>query len=222
MVATHGLRQLQADVSEAEEAELRRLEDGATAGGDGDRRASPQSGGDDISGEEAGSVGVVVAGAKRRAEQLDSKKFAHGGFRESFKVTRLQPRGGAGLKAKVPKRKDFGDEGEEGDAAHGAAMKEFSMAEFGCSHVQDRTLDLRMQRVGLFGHWLQLNKYGKHVEWKVSDGARASQTISNQRVVGARQLREVARALWQASTARSGALSRLSATARRVFRRRRP
>ena len=96
------------------------------------------------------------------------------------------------------------------------------MAEFGCSHVQDRTLDARMQSVGLFGHWLQLNKYGKHVEWKVSDGARASQTISNQRVVGARQLREVARALWQASTARSGASSRLSATARRVFRRRRP
>ena len=58
MVATHGLRQLQADVSDAEEAELRRLEDGATAGGDGDRRASPQSGGDDNSGEEAGSVGT--------------------------------------------------------------------------------------------------------------------------------------------------------------------
>ncbi len=48
------------------------------------------------------------------------------------------------------------DEGDEGDAAHGAAMKELSLADFGCSHVQDRTLDLRMQRVGLFGHWLQL------------------------------------------------------------------
>ena len=174
MAATLALRQLQADVSDAEEAELRRLEDGATAGGVGDRRASPQSGGGQSSGAEADSAGAVVAGAKRRAEQLDSKKFVHGGFRDSLKVTRLQPRGGAGLKSKVPKRKDFGDEGEEGDAAHGAAMKDFSLAEFGCSHVQDRTLDVYMQSVGLFGYWLELNKYGKHVEWKVSDGARAT------------------------------------------------
>ena len=89
---------------------------------------------------EDGSAGVVVAGAKQRAEQLDSKKFVNGDFRDSHKDTRLQPRGGAGLKAKVPKRKDFGDEGDEGDAAHGAAMKELSLADFGCSHVQDRTL----------------------------------------------------------------------------------
>ena len=44
--------------------------------------------------------------------------------------------------------------------------------------MQDRTLDLRMQRVGLFGHWLERNKYGKHVEWKVSNGERAPQTMS--------------------------------------------
>ena len=147
MVATLRVRQLQKDVNEAEEAELRRLENGATAGGDGDRPALPQtgvgdSGGDEPSGKvhEDGSAGVVVAGAKQRAEQLDSKKFVLGGFRDSHKVTGLQPRGGAGLKAKVPKRKDFGDEGDEGDAAHGAAMKELSLADFGCSHVQDRTL----------------------------------------------------------------------------------
>ena len=193
MVATLRLRQQQKDVNEAEEAEMRRLETGAAAGGDGDRPASPQTGGgdsgaDEPSGkvQEEGSAGVVVAGAKQRAEQLDSKKFVHGGFRDSHKVTGLQPRGGAGLKAKVLKRKDYGDEGDEGDTAHGAAMKEFSLAEFGCSHVQDRTLDLRMQRVGLFGHWLQLNKYGKHVEWKVSNGELATRTISNQRLVGAR------------------------------------
>ena len=36
--------------------------------------------------------------AKQRAEQLDSKKFVQGGFRDSHKVTGLQPRGGAGLK----------------------------------------------------------------------------------------------------------------------------
>ena len=173
MVATLRIRQSQSDVNEHEEAELRRLEDGVMAEDDCDRPDSPLTGGVDSGGAEpcgneeqdggAGVVGVVVAGAKQRAEQLDSKKFVNGGFRNSLKVTGLQPRGGAGLKAKVPKRKDYGDEGDEGDAAHGAAMKEFSLAEFGCLHVQDRTLDLRMQRVGLFGHWLQLNKYGKHV-----------------------------------------------------------
>ena len=125
---------------------MRRLENGATAGGDGDRPDWPQTGGGDSGGDDCGDeqqdggAGVVVAGAKQRAEQLDSKKFVHGGFRDSHKVTGLQPRGGAGLKAKVPKRKDFGDEGDEGDAVHGAAMKELSLADFGCSHVQDRTL----------------------------------------------------------------------------------
>ena len=165
---------------------------------------------------------MVVVGAKQRAEQLDGKKFVNGGFRDSHKVTRLQPRGGAGLKSKVPKRKNFGDEGDEGDAAHGAAMKEFSLAEFGSSHVQDYTIDLRMRRVGLFGHWLELNKYGKHVVWKVSDCERATRTIWKQRPLGARQLREVVCALSQASMVRSGASSRWSVTARREFHRRRP
>ena len=137
MVATLRIRQLQSDVNEHEEAELRRLEDGVMAEDDCDRPDSPLTGGVDSGGAEpsgneeqdggAGVVGVVVAGAKQRAEQLDSKKFVNGGFRNSLKVTGLQPRGGAGLKAKVPKRKDYGDEGDEGDAAHGAAMKEFKM-----------------------------------------------------------------------------------------------
>ena len=52
MVATLRLRQQQKDVNEAEEAELRRLENGATAGGDGDRPASPQSGGGDSGADE--------------------------------------------------------------------------------------------------------------------------------------------------------------------------
>ena len=193
MFATLRLRQLQKDVNEAEEAELRRLENGATAGGDGDQPASPQTGGgdsgaDEPSGktQEEGSAAWSWPAQSSAQSSSTRRSFVHGGFRDSHKVTGLQPRGGAGLKAKVPKRKDYGDEGDEGDTAHGAAMKEFSLAEFGCSHVQDRTLDLRMQRVGLFGHWLELNKYGKHVEWKVSDGELATRTISNQRLVGAR------------------------------------
>ena len=64
-----------------------------------------------------------------------------------------------------------GAEGEEGDVAHAAAMKQFSISEFGSSHVQDRTIDDRMCEVGLFGYWLELNHYGKYVEWRVADGA---------------------------------------------------
>ena len=48
------------------------------------------------------------------------------------------------MKTKVPKRKSFGGEGDAGDAAHSAAMKEFSLSEFGSSHVQSRTLEARM------------------------------------------------------------------------------
>ena len=104
MVATLRIRQQQKDVNEAEEAELRRLENGATAGvataTDQLRRRRAVVTVVAMSGkvQEDGSAGVVVAGAKQRAEQLDSKKFVLGGFRDSHKVTGLQPRGGAGLK----------------------------------------------------------------------------------------------------------------------------
>ena len=74
----------------------------------------------------------------------------------------------------MPKRKDYGAEGQEGDQAHAEAMKEFGILEFGASHVQETTIDMRMNYVGLFGHWLKLNKYGKHVEWQISHGAHAS------------------------------------------------
>ena len=57
----------------------------------------------------------------------------------------------------MPKREDFGAEGAEGDSAHAAAMKQFSISEFGSSHVQDRTIDDRMCEVGLFGFWLEKN-----------------------------------------------------------------
>ena len=42
MVATLRIRQLQKDEKDAEEAKLRRLEDGAMAGGDGDRPDVPR------------------------------------------------------------------------------------------------------------------------------------------------------------------------------------
>ena len=54
------------------------------------------------------------------------------------------------------------------DAAHAAAMKQFSVKEFGSTHVQGTSIDQRMRRVGLFGHWLERNGYGKHLEWHVS------------------------------------------------------
>jgi hypothetical protein len=46
-------------------------------------------------------------------------------------------------------------------------MKEFSVQEFGSTHVKSQTIDMRMRNVGLFGHWLEENNYGKHVEWHV-------------------------------------------------------
>ena len=182
---------LQKDVDVSEEAELQRLEhrlvhggaDGQTgevqvAGGGAvnvQAEEADSSGGEllvavECDGESKGAV-VVVQGAVQRREQLESKKFGSGGFRGASKINALLPRGGAGLKTKVPKRKDFGAEGAEGDSAHAAAMKQFSISEFGSSHVQDRTIDDRMCEVGLFGFWLKKNNYGKYVEWHVTDGA---------------------------------------------------
>ena len=99
--------------------------------------------------------------------ELESKLFTHGGFRETAKIEGLLPHGGGGLKSKVPKRKEFGEVGEAGDAAHEAAMQESSLKEFGSTHVQDKTIDGRMLHVGLFGHWLERNNYGKMLEWHV-------------------------------------------------------
>ena len=71
----------------------------------------------------------------------------------------------------MSKRKDYGAEGQEGDQAHAEAMKEFGILEFGASHVQETTIDMRMNYVGLFGHWLKLNKYGKYVKtWGLAQG----------------------------------------------------
>jgi len=197
MVARLRVRQLQEDVNATEEAELRRLEHGATASDDDSTpdlaETATCSGTDgrtvDGSTQDDGG-GVVVVGAKKRAEQLDSKLFVHGGYRNSNRITRLQPRGSAGLKTKVPKRKSFGGEGDAGDAAHSAAMKEFSLSEFGSSHVQSRTLEARMGHVGLFGHWLEQNSYGKYMQWNVSDGAHAHVMLYRAHVcVGAGNMR---------------------------------
>ena len=55
MVATLWLRQLQKDVTDVEEAGLRRLEDGAKAGGDGDRPDVPETGGGASGGHPSGN-----------------------------------------------------------------------------------------------------------------------------------------------------------------------
>ena len=80
------IRQLQRDVNEREEAELRRLEGGSQVGGDAMHShvlvAQPVQ----------AEGGAVVSGAAQRAEQLSSKLFANGGFRDSAKIFKLLPR----------------------------------------------------------------------------------------------------------------------------------
>ena len=168
-------------VDATEEAELQRLEHRLVHGdADGEAGAVELAGGGavNVQAEEADAsistdagAGVVVQGAAQRREQLESKKFGNGGFRGASLINALLPRGGAGLKTKVPKRTEFGAEGPEGDSAHASAMKQFSISEFGSSHVQDRTIDDRMCEVGLFGFWLEKNNYGKYVEWHLTEGA---------------------------------------------------
>ena len=63
------------------------------------------------------------------------------------------------MQVAVPKRKEFGDEGDEGDAAHEAAMQRFSLHSFGSSHVQLRTSDRRLCEVGSMGDWLEQSGY---------------------------------------------------------------
>ena len=179
------------DVNMEEEAELRRLDgiapgdasgvddtDGrrgdhadatAEAAAAGLPRAQPPP-----SGESAGGASVtalttgtaVVPGAVQRCEQLESKKA----FRPAATISGLMPEGGSNLQTKVPKRKDFGEEGEDGDAAHATAMEQFSLKEFGATHVQGRAIHERMSRVGLFGEWMRRNNYGRYVEWRVTHG----------------------------------------------------
>ena len=90
-------------------------------------------------GDVVASDGTIVQGAAQRRGQLVSKMFAHGGFRGAAKISGLLPHGGSGLKVKVPKCKDFGAEGDAGDEAHAAAMKLFSVKEFGSTHVLNVT-----------------------------------------------------------------------------------
>ena len=58
------------------------------------------------------------------------------GIRRASKIRDLLPPGSAGLDTKVPRRKDFGEEGEAGDALHAAAMEEFSIRRFGSSFAR--------------------------------------------------------------------------------------
>ena len=86
--------------------------------------------------------GAVVSGAAQRAEQLSSKLFANGGFRDSAKIVKLLPRGGAGLQVKVSRRKNYGAEGEARDAAHSTKISNVRTvrAHNGVSRVHTHTL----------------------------------------------------------------------------------
>ena len=120
----------------------------------------------------ASTGGLMVSGAKQLRDQLEGKKRLHG----SEKVRRMMPQGSFGLKLKVPKRKTFGVEGEEGDAAHAAAMAAFSIKEFGSTSVKASTIDVRMQRVGAFGWWLLVGAQPlRQVRRVVHHGGRAWQ-----------------------------------------------
>jgi hypothetical protein len=90
------------------------------------------------SGADATETPALVSGAQERCQQLKDKQ---GTMRPTRMITSLMPPGSLGLQSKLPRRKDFGTEGAEGDAAHEMAMKEFKLNDFGSSHVQDRTLD---------------------------------------------------------------------------------
>ena len=97
--------------------------------------------------------GAVVSGAAQRAEQLSSKLFANGGFRDSAKIFKLLPRGGAGLQAKVPRRKNYGAEAGGRGWRCGALHRDEGVwvKQFGSSHVKGETIETRMNYVGLFG-----------------------------------------------------------------------
>ena len=79
--------------------------------------------------------GDIVQGAAQRRDQLVSKMYGQSGRLPADgneDRTGLLPHGGSGLKnVTVPKRREFGPEGNEVDAAHEAAMKQFSVKEFG-------------------------------------------------------------------------------------------
>lgn len=113
---------------------------------------------------------LVVQGAVQRCKQLEDKKA----FRDSAAISGLQTAGSSKLKSKVPKRVEYGEAGDAGDAAHAAAMEEFSVKEFGSSHVQDRTLQKRKKNVGLFGDWLEQNNYGPFVKWELTADGEAT------------------------------------------------
>ena len=114
---------------------------------------------------------AVVPVLMQRRNLLEGKKE----FRPSRSITKLMPRGGDGLQDAVPQRKDFGEAGAEGDAAHAAAMKDFSLSALGDSGMSEGRRDANFSRVGLFGYWMERNNYGRYVEWKVSEGPSGRQ-----------------------------------------------
>ena len=117
-----------------------------------------------------GAKTAIVKAAQERASALEGKMA----FRSNSAIAGLLPYGGGALELKVPKRKDFGPEGKEGDEQHQAAMKFFSLKEFGTSHVQERTILARFGCVGLFGDWLEQNVYGAFVEWRIGSEPSAA------------------------------------------------
>ena len=111
----------------------------------------------------AAEAGALVATQHQGVVLLREKKQ----WRRSSVINDLVPKGGMSLPRSYPQRADprFGGEGQEGDARHAAEMR-LMMIDFAGSHVQARHWNMKVRNVGIFGDWLERNKYGKYVDWQ--------------------------------------------------------
>ena len=73
---------------------------------------------------DAASKGLMLQCTVDHRDMLEGKMA----FRPFAKIAALMPRGGAQMQVAVPKRKEFGDEGDLGDAAHEAPAPVWSLA----------------------------------------------------------------------------------------------
>ena len=162
---------LESDVDQTEDAELRRLEAGAS---DATGHGLPASAGGtaEESAERAKTTGhhpltdgqvqdarqaLVTGYAEYRASLQDKKQY-----RRAIKIDLKLPEAAAAL-AGPPRRKEYA-EGEEGKEAWKAAFNAYA-GDFAYSHVGTETVKRRMGCVGMWGDYCEREGHGKYVEW---------------------------------------------------------